>query len=169
VNKSIPIQTILRQHSAAIRTNQEVGDAIDCARQGVMGTFVYVPEFGNSPISGGYMLDAAAAHYEKQQGWTKDCPERAAFRARVERYRQPLADLLALKEEWRIASGLEALETRQWDAIGAESKAWKEILGRLKARKDSQAIARYLGKNGAVIAPNKLQDALRVIGKVGAI
>lgn len=167
MSKAIPIQAILRRHAAAIRANHELGDAINRARQGVMGTFVYVPEFGGSPISGGYMLDAAAAHYEKQQGWTKDCPERATFRTRVERYRQPLADLLTLKEEWRKASGMEALETRQWNAIDAECRAWKEILGRLKVRKDGHAIAKYLGKNGAVIPPSKLQDALRLIGKAG--
>ena len=165
--KTIPIKTILRQHMKAVRANYDIGDAINCARDGVMGTFIYVPELGNNPNFCAYSLETAAAHYEKQQGWEKDSPARAAFRDRIERYRQPLADLLALREEWQRESGLEALQTEQLTVMLAESKAWKEILGRLKAGKDTRAIAAYLGKNGSIIAPDKLRDVLRLIGKAG--
>src|SRR5690349_13610477 len=64
VSKATPIQTILRQHSNAISDNHALTDQINSLRDGVMGTFVYVPEFGHSCISGNYALDAAAASFE---------------------------------------------------------------------------------------------------------
>ena len=165
--KAIPIQTVLRQHSKAIHVSRELENACNRLKEGVMGTFVYIPELGNSPISCAYMLDAAAAHYEKQQAWAKDSPDRAAFRDLIERYRQPLADLLALKQEWRRASGLESLQSQQLTAMQTEAKAWREILARLRACKDTGAIAGYLAKNSAVIDPYEMKVAMRLIGKAG--
>lgn len=167
MSKSAPIKSLLRQHFNAIKVNHEAAETIAALRNGVMGTFITVPEFGSTHIFTGACLDAAVTQYEKRQGWAKDSSERAAFQERMASYHRALTDLVALKDQWRRDSGLEQLENLQWAAIYREHKAWREIITRLRARRDVKAIASYLGRKGASIPIRQLQEALRILGTGG--
>ncbi len=75
--------------------------------------------------------------------------------------------IAALRAGRSQTRGLDDLEQLQWAAIHREYRAWKEILDRLRAGRDTYAIAGYLGRTGARIAPNHLVEAFRAIGGRG--
>jgi hypothetical protein len=165
MSKNIPIATIIRQHSRALRAMHQASEAIEALRRNVLATFVTVPEFGATHIFSDADLAAAAQRHEKERNWPKDSPELTAFRERIAAYRKTLAELLALKQQWREHSGLEGWEQARWDAIFQGRKASKELLRRLRADRDTAAIVRHLGRFGAQIAPDQLQATLRIIGR----
>jgi len=165
MSKNIPIATIIRQHSRAIRIKEEASAEIEVRKRNVLATFVTVPEFGATHIFSDAVLAAAAQRHEKEQKWSKDSPDLTAFRDRMAAYRKALTFLLELKAQWRERSGLYGWEEVRWDAVFLERKTCKEMLRRLRAGRDTAAIVRYLGRFGAQIAPEQLQATLRILGR----
>jgi hypothetical protein len=135
-------------------------------KQGLIATYITVPEFGGNQHFTAENLDYSAGVYAKENG-LKGKPF-AAFLQRIDDYKEALSQLRKLREDWNITSGYQAASDAEARAYTMRDAAWNALLAGLRDPKAAPAIVRFLARDSQTIEPWRYREALKRVAGKGA-